>query len=140
MEKSPFFGGERGEGEIMARYFIDLERMEREERSFKVLAETRLCPSFRERLSGERDPGKLLSAFKECCSRSPSFFPPNLPLKELLFRILLPEGNEPLEPDEIGGRAEASPSRPRDTRDGSTRVLKRLLERDDYYCFGKVED
>jgi hypothetical protein len=121
-----------------ARWFIDLDWLEQHHRSFLVLAQDYLCPQCRQRLEeGEKEisAAVLLSAIKDCCSKTPGFIAERSPVLESLFRLLLSVGNQPLDLEEV---AKLLSERRGDRRRTPPEVLSRLLESDHYYGLRQV--
>ena len=116
------------------RYLIDLKWYEENERSFPLQVQTRLCPSCREKIAtGLKEHWELFAAFRDCCSKQDSFFSPKLPLKEMIFRLFLANGNQPLYSKEIRDKLKEWLIRTGDTRDVSVPRLKRIIDNDFYY-------
>ena len=122
------------------RWFIDLDWYQQNERSFSVLAQRCLCPKCREQLTtggGELSPADLVSAIKDCCSKSPGFITDKLPILESIFRLFLANGNQPLDLEELG--KQLSEWRGGDTYCTSPEILSRLLSNDQYYGLRQVQ-
>jgi hypothetical protein len=135
------------------RYCIDVGWYEKQGRSFRLLVESRLCPACRERIGTQVEervpvvnakgkvvyearsvpfPANPIAQIRDCCSRAKGFIHPNLPLREVIFRILLANGNQPLDIEEIYQQLDWMGYGER-TRFVSPALLRRLLENDDYY-------
>jgi len=115
-------------------WFIDLNWLKLNTRSFLPLAQAGLCPKCRQRLGeGEGEPSvdDLLSSLRDCCSKTPEFITPNLPILESVFRLFLANGNQPLDLEELG--KQLSEWRGGDTFRTSAEMLFRLLSSDQYY-------
>ncbi len=119
-------------GEENPSYFIDLNWYERSGRSFPLLARACLCPTHRERLTPEDNPDALLEIIRNCCSKVEGFFNARLTVKELIFRLFLTNGDQPLELEEIAERFGEWKSKV------STQTLRRLLDNDSYYGLRQV--
>lgn len=118
------------------QWFIDLEWLERNNRSFSLLAKRCLCPKCSKRLkaNGKEIPvDDLLAAIKKCCSKTPSFITERTPILESVFRLLLAAGNQPLNLEELS--KQLSERRGGDTIRTSVSILSRLLSPDRYYGF-----
>lgn len=121
------------------RWFVDLAWYQQSKRSFLTLAQRCLCSQCRERLKGEDIPAAdLVTAIKDCCSKTPGFITRNLPVLESVFRLLLANGNQPLSLDELGKQLRER--REGDTYCTSPQILARLLSSDQYYGFAPVKD
>jgi hypothetical protein len=117
-------------------YFIDLKWYEEKGRSFFTLAQSRLCPSCRAKYaSPPKSDAKLFTVFRDCCSKAEDFFSPNLPLREVIFRLLLSNGNKPLELEQIRAKLAEWLLSTGDNRDISIPTLNRIMDDDRYYGF-----
>lgn len=120
--------------EAKPRYFIDLNWYEENERSFPMLAQSRLCPSCRGEQSSKTS-AELFAVFRDCCSKKEDFFAPNLPLREMIFRLFLASGNQPLDLKEINSKLKEWLLQTGDYRQVSIQKLSRIMESDRYYGF-----
>ena len=122
-------------------WFIDLDWYQQNNRSFPVLAQSYLCPKCCKRLEAEEKEAsvaELLSAIRDCCSKTSGFITPQLPILEGIFRLFLASGNQPLDLEELG--KQLSEWRSGDTYGTSAEILFRLLESDQYYGLKQVGD
>jgi hypothetical protein len=121
------------------RWFIDLDWLEQNNRSFFALAQGCLCPKCRERLEegkGEISAADLMANIKDCCSQTPGFITDRLPILESVFRLFLANGNQPLDLEKLGRQlAERRGGIPQRT---SVEVLSRLLGNERYYGLRQV--
>jgi len=120
------------------RWFIDLDWYEQNNRSFFALAQRYLCPKCHKQLEADKEmpAPELLSTISNCCSKSPEFITNKLPILECVFRLFLANGNQPLDPDELG--KQLSQWLGGDTYRISSEVLSRLLKSDQYYGLRQV--
>ena len=98
-----------------------------------------MCPKCRERLKageGKISAADLLSAISDCCSKTPGFITPRLPILESIFRLFLANGNQPLDLEKLG--RQLSEWRGGDTHCTSTEMLSRLLSADQYYGLKQI--
>ena len=117
-------------------YFIDLNWYEENERSFPMLAQGRLCPSCRGgQSSAAKTNAEFFAVFRDCCSEKEDFFASNLPLREMIFRLFLSNGNQPLDLKEINSKLKEWLLRTGDSRQVSIPKLSRIMESDRYYGF-----
>ena len=121
-----------------ARWFIDLDWLEQNNRSFLALAQGCLCPKCCGRLAKSKEQLKapaLLAHIKDCCSKTTGFFVDRPPILESVFRLFLANGNQPLGLEELGQKLA-------EQRDASQRVspevLSRLLGNERYYGLRRV--
>ncbi len=127
--------------QVTPRYFIDLDWYGQNSRSFPALAQGRRCPECQKRLKAEKKEisvAKLLATIKDCCSQTPGFITRELPIVESIFRLLLANGNQPLNLEEIG--KQLSEWRGGDIYCTSPEILSRLLGNDRYYGLRQVPD
>ena len=115
-----------------SRYFIDLQWFEQARRSFAMLARSRLCPSCRDQHSAVTADSELLATFRDCCSKQEGFLNADLPLHELIFRLLLSSGNEPLQLQEMATRLKELLLEAGNTRDISLPRLRRIIAVDQF--------
>jgi hypothetical protein len=123
------------------RWAINLEWLRTNSRSFTTMVKSSLCPKCRKKLKvdhGEVKANDLLKATKSCCSKSPDFITPTMPLQESVFRIFLTNGNQPLTLEELG--SQLSQRRGVDIYRTSVPVLSRLLKNDQHYGFQPIPD
>lgn len=118
--------------EKQLRYFIDLDWYKQQERSFATLVASRLCPTSRKKEKTKSE-AILLRAIKQCCSKRDGFIAPNMPLLEILFRIFLANGNQPLDLEQIQEQLQKWLGDSSNARDLSIAKLKRILDNDRYY-------
>ena len=120
--------------QIKLQWFIDLDWYQQNNRSFFALTQSYLCPKCRERLKVEKEEASaadVLSAIGDCCSKTPGFIAPKLPILESVFRLFLANGNQPLSLEELGERL--IEWREGDTYCTSAEILSRLLSSDQHY-------
>ena len=119
-------------GENQLRYFIDLDWYQQQERSFATLATSRLCPTSRKKEKTKSE-AVLLRTIRQCCSKRDGFITPNMPLMEMVFRLFLSNGNQPLNLEQIQEQLQKWLGDSSNARDLSIPKLKRILENDRYY-------
>jgi len=122
------------------RWFIDLDWLERNNRSFFALARGCLCPKCQKRLKTGKKEGSaadIMSAIKDCCSRKVGFITWKLPVMEGIFRLFLANGNQLLDLDELA--TQLSQWRGGSPYGTSPEILSRLLESGHYYGLKRVQ-
>jgi len=122
------------------RWFIDPDWYQQNKRSFFALAQRFLCSKCHEQLKAEQEEiavADLLSAIRDCCSKSPGFITGELPILESVFRLFLASGNQPLDLEELG--KQLSEWRGGDTYRTSPEILSRLLNSDQFYGLRQVQ-
>ena len=123
------------------RWFIDLDWYHRNNRSFHMLAQRHLCPECAEKLGAkgaEISEDELFKTIKDCCSHSSDFISEQSPILESIFCVLLANGNQPLNLEELG--EQLSEWRGGDVYRTSPEIISRLLHHDRYCGFREVED
>lgn len=123
---------DRDKDEAQRRYSIDMSWYQEQGRSFTVLASSRLCPTSQKKKSLKTD-AALLTALSQCCSKSEGFISPNMPLMEMIFRLFLANGNEPLSLEEIQAGLQERLRESTEARDISIPKLRRIVDSDRYY-------
>ncbi len=117
--------------ETPSRYFIDMNWYQEQGRSFATLATSRLCPTSRKKDKSKSE-AALLRTLKQCCSKREGFITTNMPLLEMIFRLFLANGNQPLALEQIQEQLQQL-SDISSVRDISLTRLKRIIENDRYY-------
>lgn len=137
------------------RHYIDAGWHERHGRSFRAIMESRFCTSCRARLGTEVEervatvkgkaevayevrsvpfPANPVVQIRDCCSKSRDYIRPNMPLREAVFRVILANGNQPLDAEEICQQLEWMGYGER-ARFISPATIQRLLGYDSFYGF-----
>jgi hypothetical protein len=122
-----------------ARWLIDLDWLEQNNRSFSALARGCLCPKCLGRLEKSKKPfsaADLLANIRDCCAKTPGFLVDRPPVLESVFRIFLTNGNQPLGLDELSRQLAARRSGA--PQSASVEVLSRLLGDERYYGLRRV--
>ncbi|UCC60653.1 MAG: hypothetical protein JSW38_04780 [Dehalococcoidia bacterium] len=129
------------DSEVKYKYSIDLSWYREQERSFILLATSRLCPSSQKKKIPKTDTA-IFNTMKQCCSKSEDFINPELPLAECIFRLFLANGNRPLSLQQIQARLQQSMSDISGSRDLSIPKLQRILDSDRFYGLriAEIED
>lgn len=124
-----------------SRWFIDPDWYEQNKRSFFDLAQRSLCPKCTEKLGKKKKKPTtedVLKAIQDCCTSSPDYITSKMPMMEGIFRVLLANGNQPLDIAELG--KQLSERRGGDIYAASPQVLTRLLSNDRWYGFRQVTE
>ncbi len=123
----------------LERWFIDLDWLEQNSRSFFVLAKGALCPQCLKQLEGSKEEmaaADLIATIRDCCSQVPEFITDRSPVLESVFRLFLANGNQPLALEDLSKQlAERRSGLP---RAALVRVLARLLVNERYYGLRQV--
>lgn len=115
-------------------WHIDVDWLERNNRSFSSLAERCLCSDCRKQFKNEqRKPSaeEYLTNIKDCCSGTKGFISSTTPIMESVFRLFLTNGNQALDLVTLG--RQLSDWRGIDTYRTSVDVLSRLFKKELYY-------
>jgi len=80
-----------------------------------------------------------MRTIKQCCSKREGFLSSNMPLLEMVFRIFLANGNQPLKLGQIQEQLQQLGDIS-GTRDLSIPRLKRILDNDQYYGIRPVPE
>ncbi len=142
------------------RYFIDERWYTDHNKSFRTVAQTRLCPACRKKLGTEvqeRVPtidarGRVvyelrsvpfasnpLTEIRRHCSKEAGYITAETPILEALFRVFLANGNQPIDLDDI--REQLASYVPASERPHGypPELLQRLLESDNAYGLRRFE-
>lgn len=114
-------------------YFIDLNWYQQNERAFSDFVRSRLCR--KHQVKKAEDPDKLMAAFGTCCSKANNFLTGSTPLLESVFRLILCNGNRPMNLDDISQKIS--------TLRGSSvnnDALRRMLDHDEFYGITRVPE
>ena len=121
-------------------WFINLDWLSQNNRSFSALAWGCLCSTCRKRLKAgqsEIAANELLAMIRDCCAKTPGFISGQLPILESIFHLFLANGNQPLDLEELS--RQLNEWRGGDSYRTSPEILSRLLESDQYYGLSQVQ-
>ena len=133
--------------ELRYRYTINIDAMEADGVSFTQLAALRFCgePSckhckkpLKQRQKMSR--GDTLKAIAQNCSQQETFTSPMMPLLEVVFRLLLASGNQPLRTSEIIDCLKATWGSIIHLKDTSARTVANTLEGGNDYFIERIPD
>ncbi len=125
-------------GEALCKYYIDLDWYQEQERSFVLLAASRLCPSSQKKKIPKSDTA-LMNTLKQCCSKSEQYITLDMPLTESIFRLLLANGNKPMSLEQMQARLLQHAGDVTGTRDVSIPKLKLVIDNDRYYGMKPID-
>jgi hypothetical protein len=123
---------EKDSSEVQNSYRIDLDWYDEQGRSFTMLAVSRLCQASKKKKI-PKSSNALFTTIRQCCAKREDYIVPSMPLQEMIFRLLLANGNQPLTPGEIKDRLEQALSSTAEPRDLSVSKLKRVIDNDRFY-------
>ena len=121
-------------------YYISFERIEQLNRSAVAIVAARRGPSCPSLLQPEHeltDAKKLVGEIAKFCADEPGFVRHDMPIQEMVFRMLLLRGNQPTPLEELYydlTEKWASPTRPISITQGD---LNRVLASDTFYGFSQ---
>ena len=146
--------------EQTTRYFIDEKWFTVHNKSFRAVAQTRMCPSCRKKLGTEvqeRVPtvdarGRVvyemrsvpfasnpLSEIRKHCSKENGFLTAETPVLEALFRVFLANGNQPIDLESIREQLNAYTSSSDRPRAYNPELLAKMLDSDNSYGLQEFE-
>ena len=118
-------------------YYISFERLVQLNRSAVAILSSRLGPSNFTTDQELNDPQELVNEIAEHSDTEQGFIRPDMPIQEIVFRILLSRRNEPTPLQDLHHELTekwATPIRPTNvTQEG----LQRILDSDTYYGFAR---
>jgi len=119
-------------------YHVNIDRIKGLNRSpIAIIAARRgpSCPSLLESDQDSLDPTKIMAEIAKYCSDEPGYIRNDMPIQEMIFRILLLRNNKPTSLEDLHSdltETWANPTRPINI---SLAGLRRILMADDYYGF-----
>jgi hypothetical protein len=148
------------EEEEKIRYYIDEKWYTEHNKSFRAVAQTRMCATCRKKLGTEvqeRVPtidarGRVvyemrsvpfgsnpLSEIRRHCSKEAGYLTAETPILEALFRVFLANGNQPADLDAINEQLSGYVSPNERPRSFTPELLQRLLETENSYGLSRFE-
>ena len=141
--------------EVKPRFFIDERWFETANRSFRAMAQARMCDSCKEKLGTETqerapsiDPhtGRVVfeirtvpfgqsptSVIRSCCSKRRDYITPETPVVEALFRVFLASGNQPMDAERLREELSNYVSMSDRPHNYSAELIERIIKKDRYY-------
>ena len=122
-------------------YYIDPARCAEIDRSLELMLLSRRC---RTCLSKEVDVARPPSVKEQikhivgCCAKDETFIRPEMPMQEIVFRMLLAGGNAPMSLDDLHYQLTEQWATPGNPMNISKEGLKRVLESDNFYGYSEV--
>ena len=123
-------------------YFIDFDLADQRGRDLRDLIMSRCPKSYQKEVAAKNPPltiKRLISGIKKQVAKEKDFINSEFPIKDIIFRTMLSEGNKPIQLSKIHylvTETWATPIRPLDL---SLASLKSILDTDTFYCFNQVE-
>jgi hypothetical protein len=123
---------------MASQYIIDFNWYKDSKRSFSTLVQSRLCKACQNKIKVSKATNdELVLAIKDCCSKNTGFITSKMPLLEIIFRIFLANGNEPLSAEQVFQELEEC----RGEGSGiAPHMINRLLDNERYYGFHNIQE
>ncbi len=121
-----------------AYYVIDPAQAERDQRDMSALLLSRRCPDCLERVLNEKKPPtvrKQIRDMSRCCAQAGDFIAPTMPLKEIVFRLLLKNSNKATSLQSLHWDVTEEWAAPTHPMNITVEVMKQILDSDNFYCF-----
>lgn len=121
-------------------YVIDPAKAKEQGRSLEALLLSRRCSSCRDRIEGEGalpPAKKQMEEIAKCCANVEGFLRPGMPLRELVFRLLLKRKNQPMSLNDLHYALTEDLALPTHPMNITVEALKRILDGDQYYGSGR---
>ena len=121
-----------------AYYVIDPAQAEREQRDMSALLLSRRCPDCVRRVLNEKKPPtvrKQIRDMSRCCAQNDEFISPTMPLKEIVFRLLLKNSNKATSLRSLHWDVTEEFAAPTHPMNISVGTMKRIIDSDNFYCF-----
>ncbi len=121
-----------------AYYVIDPTQAERQQRDMSALLLSRRCPACVERVLNDKKPPtvrKQIRDMSRCCAQADDFIQPTMPLKEIVFRLLLKNSNKATSLQSLHWDVTEEWAAPTHPMNITVEVMKQILDSDNFYCF-----
>lgn len=126
---------------VSQRFAISTEESAELGRSLGELLKSRQCPTSSAKYQKRKTPVTAEDRIKEivrCCSKRSNYLGDQMPIMEILFRILLAGGNEPMTTDELHRRLSTHLENRAYSRVLPLRWVERMLASKNIYSIGSV--
>ena len=134
---------EGDEEKVLPKYLIDFEAGVTGSRSLPMLIASRrcyLCQQADEDSAVDADPQGFIDRITEHCAAERDYLLPDTPLKEAIFRVLLANGNEPMDAEEISVILTEKWAMTPFPRNTAADVISRLADSSRNYCIARVPE
>lgn len=136
--------GNEEEQIIYAQYVIDPKVATAINRSLPLLVASRRCymdqQADDEVSTDDADLKIYIKRVASHCSQQQDYLLPDTPLKEAIFRVMLSEGNRPINAEDISGVLTSKWAMTPFPRNTSPEVIQKLLENCVNYCITRVPE
>ncbi|MBM3926281.1 MAG: hypothetical protein FJ320_09935 [SAR202 cluster bacterium] len=123
-------------------YAVDLGGMEADGRSLDVILTSRRCPDCAEKLKKAKSKPSVKDQVRDitkCCATKEGFISPGMPLREIVFRLLLKGGNRSMSLKDVHYAVTEQYAMPTHPMNVQVNSLKRILDNDTYYGIKRAE-
>ena len=136
---------ENGDNEEKAlpKYFIDFDAGATSGRALPMLVASRrcyLCQQADEDAPADADPRQFIDRITEHCAAERDYLLADTPLKEAIFRVLLANGNEPMDAEEISAVLTEKWAMTPSPRNTAADVIGRMADSSRGYCIARVPE
>ncbi|MCL0029006.1 hypothetical protein M1N23_02525 [Dehalococcoidia bacterium] len=134
-------GNKGNEDKLLPKYLIDIESEATVSRSLPLLIASRrcyLCQQADEDAPTDSDLQQFIHRIVEHCSAERDYLLPDTPLKEAIFRVLLANGNEPMDAEEVSAILTEKWAMTPFPRNTAAEVITRLAESSWNYLVDRV--
>ena len=134
-------GGE--EEHVLPKYLIDFDAGTTAGRSIPMLIASRrcyLCQQVDEDAPTDLEPQQFIDRITEHCAAERDYLLADTPLKEAIFRVLLANGNEPMDAEEISAVLTEKWAMTPFPRNTAADVIGRIADNSRSYCIARVPE
>ena len=124
-------------------YVIDTGKEAEINRALGVILITHRCSSCREEMAKEsktQSNKEHISRISKCCSRKDGFIDPQMPIQEIIFRLILAGNNKAMKLNQLHYLLTEEWATPMNPKNIYLADLRKILVRDNYYGFQERVD
>lgn len=124
-------------------YVINIGKEAEVNRALGVILLTHRCNDCRKELVKEskvQSDKEHISRISKCCSRKDGFIDPQMPIQEIIFRLLLAGGNKAMKLNQLHYLLTEEWATPMNPKNIYVADLRKILARDNYYGFRERVD
>lgn len=129
---------------VYGQYTIDPEAAAAINRSLPVLIASRRCyldqQADDEVSTDPKDLRKFIKRIADHCSKEQDYLLPDTPLKEAIFRVMISEGNRPINAEDISGVLTSKWAMTPFPRNTSPEIIQQLLDHCASYCITRIPE
>jgi len=134
---------EGDEEKVLPKYLIDFDAGTRSGRSLPMLIASRrcyLCQQADEEAPIDADPKQFIDRITDHCAAERDYLLADTPLKEAIFRVLLANGNEPMDSEEISVVLTEKWAMTPFPRNTAADVIAKMAGNSRSYCIARVPE